>query len=218
MKKVLVVAGLGLIALSFGCGGGDDNSGIDATTSEGKGKSDIIYSEVCSKLDFSHLPTPGTNSVGVNTDIEPTDYPCNVGKVVTSGSYSEGNTGGTATVISDFQECSATDDVCMTEEEVIMNGIVTTDVTVEVSSDGTDATISMGTNGTIKLTGMFTASCVIKLTLPATNISEINSPENITTFTGSVCGVDIKDILDITETERDTLCAAIAAAPAVASL
>ncbi len=204
MKKVLVVASLGLLVTALSCGGGDDNSGIDASTPEGQGKAGIIYSCASSNLDLSAM----AGSINENETIPAEETACNSGKVVTSGSINAGETSGTVTINSEFEECSLTDDVCMTGEEVIINGNLKAVGDVAVS--GETASVDITIDGTLKTTGMFIASCSIDINANVPDVEAINGPEDIE-FSGTICGVDFADLWDITETELDTLCAAVIA-------
>ena len=204
MKKVLVVTGLGLIALSFGCGSG--NSGIDADTPEGKGKASMVYGAISSNTDIGSLA--GYASVKTNSTIPEDIFHCPLGGTVTSnGSYSGNETSGTISATAELKDCATSDDVCDTGDTVIANGSENVDITYTAS------TFSMEVGGKVTVSNAFDATCKIDLKVATVDLSTVNDLSDIT-FTGTVCGVDIADVWDLTAAEKATLCDAVIAGPA----
>lgn len=198
MKKVLVLASLGLLALSFSCGG-------DSATDEEKGEAGLAYASISSYMDFSGI---NPSSISINEEIPETSMDCNSGKVVTSGTATvEGEEKVVVDLTTDFQECSATDDVCNTGEEVIMNGAITTNAEIIIGEETADVSLDM--TGTIDLSGVFTAACTLDLSYGGT-FSDAPDPTDIE-FNGTICGVNFEDIWNIDQTEIDALCAAVLA-------
>ena len=206
MKKVLVLASLSLLALSFSCGGGS------SATEEEKGQAGLAYGAISSYMDFSSVDP---SSVSVSEEIPETSLECNTGEVVTSGTIVVGDESATIDLTTDFQDCSATDDVCNTGEEVVMNGTLTTSAYAALEGESS-ASVTMDIDGTIDITGVFTASCTIDLNFDGT-FTEAPNQEDIQ-FNGTVCGVNFEDIWNIEESEIEALCAAVLAGGETASL
>jgi hypothetical protein len=196
MKKVLVLASLGILALSFGCGGG--------ASKEDKGKAGITYMTVTS---FMSLEDMGTASLKIDTAIPEETIQCETGDVTISGTSEQTGTTYTSELTATFNDCTAQDDICETYEDVIMNG--TMNASSEVTTSDDNVSIKMEIGGTINLTGMFISDCTMDLVFEG-EFSEQSQAEDVE-FTGTVCGVAIEDLLEITDDEIAELCEAVIA-------
>ena len=210
MKKVLVLASLGLLALSFACGGSKDTGSDDQKTSEGQ-SAFVFNSMIPAIVDGTEAVLEGiTNSVHVDTaveDIDPVSLTCDSGNIDITGTANGDQ--GILDLIFDFNNCSIVDPLCETGQNVTANGSLNFVIQVNLSGDEAVEEINVDTSldGTITITGIFEKSCVIDINTTNTIINlELGPVFEDFNFTGTICGVNIQEILDIEETEREELC------------
>ncbi len=215
MKKVLVLASLGLLALSFGCGGSDNNNEEDAAIA--KGQSAFVFNSMIPAIVDG---TEGAidqrlsgDSVHVNimgpVPLTPIPLECPDGGDVEVTGTTEGEL--LMSLNFNFNACSIEDPFCETGQKVTADGDF--DLTLEVTDMEENVSITFDTSliGTLTFSGLFEKSCDIELSSTGTQVdisgidAVVPEPKDFG-FTGTVCEVDIQDIVAIEEAEREELC------------
>ncbi len=195
MKKVLVLASLGLIALSFGCGGGSDTPKV-ADKETAAGMSSVIFSAAGESL----FVVPAS----INQILDPITCPIN-GSITGELTVIDANSGTSKLT---YDKCGA----ALCDGHIFMNG--TLDETY--SNVGTDYTY--GINGTINFITAAEAewdvpgaivyyagqSCVIALEMKieTTEADLQTTPAEIAAYieshtTGTVCGYDWTEVVAV---------------------